>query len=110
MYPGLKWQGRTWNRSTLKESYKPWREVERRGARIHIGEFGCFRHTPNDVAVRWLADLISIYREFGWGSAMWQFQGPFGLVEHGRAGATFEPVAGFEVDRALLDLMLESRS
>ena len=108
-YPGLIWQGRFWNRSALRGSYKPWRAAEKRGALIHIGEFGCFKHTPNEVAMRWLADLLDVFQEFRWGYAMWQFQGPFGIIEHGRPGAKMESVAGYQVDRALLELMLEHR-
>jgi endoglucanase len=108
-YPGLKWQGRRWDRNALRESYKSWREVERCGARVHIGEFGCFKHTPNDIALRWLADMLSVYKEFEWGYALWNFQGPFGIVEHGRPGAHYEQIAGYNVDRALLDLLLENR-
>ena len=108
-YPGLIWQGRIWNRAALRAAYRSWREVEKRGARIHIGEFGCFKHTPNDIAMRWYADLLSIFKEFGWGYAMWNFQGPFGIIEHGRPDAKLEFVSGYHVDRALLDLLLESR-
>jgi endoglucanase len=109
LYPGLKWQGRRWDRNALRDSYKSWREVERCGARIHIGEFGSFKQTPNEIALRWLADMLSVYKEFEWGYALWNFQGPFGIVEHGRPGARYEPVAGYNVDRALLDLLLENR-
>jgi hypothetical protein len=109
-YPGLKWQGRKWDRSMLRDSYKSWRDVERRGARIHIGEFGCFKHTPNDVAICWLADLLSIFKEFGWGYALWHFRGAFGIIDHGRPGSIFESLAGYPVDRALLDLMLENQA
>ena len=108
-YPGLLWQGRIWNRAALRRVYRPWREVEQRGAKIHIGEFGCFNRTPNDIATRWLSDLLSVYQEFGWGYAMWNFDGPFGIIGHGRPGAPLEFVSGYQVDRALLDLMLESR-
>ena len=108
-YPGLRWQGRRWDRNALRESYKPWRDVERCGTRIHIGEFGCFKYTPNDIALRWLADILSVYKEFEWGYALWNFQGPFGIVEHGRPGDHYEQVAGYNVDRALLDLLLENR-
>jgi endoglucanase len=109
-YPGLKWQGRRWDHAALRESYRAWRSVEKRGVKIHIGEFGCFRHTPDDIALRWLADLLGVYKEFGWGYALWQFQGPFGIIDHGRPGSRFEPFAGYNVDRALLELMLENRS
>jgi hypothetical protein len=53
--------------------------------------------------------MLSVYREFGWGYAMWNFQGPFGIIEHGRPGAPLEYLAGHHVDRALLDLMLENQ-
>lgn len=109
-YPGLRWQGRQWDRAALRDSYRAWRDVEKRGTKIHIGEFGCFKHTPNEIAMRWLADLLGVFREFGWGYAMWQFQGPFGIIEHGRPGARFETLGGYNVDRRLLDLMLEHRS
>ena len=56
-----------------------------------------------------MADLLDIYREFGWGYALWNFQGPFGIVGHGRAGARMEPVAGYLVDRDMLDLLLQNR-
>ena len=59
--------------------------------------------------MRWLSDLLYTFQEFGWGYAMWQFQGPFGIIEHGRPGAKMEPVARYQVDRALLELMLERR-
>lgn len=93
-YPGLKWQGRTWNRLALQDSYQSWREVEKQGARIHIGEFGCFNRTPNDVATRWLADLLGVFREFKWGYALWDFQGPFGVIGHDRPGARLEWLSG----------------
>ena len=53
--------------------------------------------------------MLSIYQEFGWGYALWNFEGAFGIIEHGRPGAKLELVSGYQVDRALLDLMLESR-
>jgi hypothetical protein len=40
---------------------------------------------------------------------MWNFKGPFGIIEHGRAGAKFEEYHGYPVDRALFELYLENR-
>lgn len=108
-YPGLRWQGRIWDRAALRDSYRPWRDVEQRGARIHIGEFGCFKFTPHEIAMRWYADILSIFKEFGWGYALWNFRGPFGIIDHGRPSARLELVAGYQVDRVLLDLILSNR-
>jgi endoglucanase len=103
-YP-CEYDGRWWDFQGLRDFYTPWREVAARGVPVHIGEFGCFAATPDDVAVRWFADLLAVFREFRWGWALWEFEGPFGVVGHGRQGARFEPLDGFDVDRRLLDLL-----
>ena len=110
VYPGTPWNGRKWDRDTLREFYEPWRAVERLGNTIHIGEFGCYNRTPNDVALRWLGDLFSLYREHGWGYALWNFEGPFGIVNHGRPGARYENLMGYLVDRELFELFLNGRT
>ncbi len=109
VYPGVQWEGRVWNREALMDFYRPWREVESKGATIHIGECGCHNKTANDVALRWLADLFGVLRDLGWGYALWEFRGTFGIVEHGRPGARYEMLHGYNVDRELLDLLMENR-
>ena len=109
VYPGLDWEGQRWDADALRAQYAPWRAVEAAGVRVHIGEFGCYNQTPNEVALRWLTDLFGLYREYGWGYSLWNFEGPFGIIDHGRAGARFEMIDGYRVDRDLLDLMLNSR-
>jgi hypothetical protein len=105
VYPGVHWDGVTWNRESLQAFYEPWRAVERLGVQIHIGEFGCFNRTPNDVALNWLRDLVGIWKEFGWGYALWSFKGAFGVVDHGRPGARWEMIDGLKVDRELLEIL-----
>jgi len=104
-YPGVS-DGAMWDKAALKEYYKPWREVEAAGTGIHIGEFGCYDKTPNNVAIRWFSDLLDIYREYRWGYALWNFKGAFGIVDHGRPGTKYETIDGFKTDRELLELLL----
>ncbi len=108
-YPGTEWAGRTWDRQALREFYEPWREVQRSGTRVHIGEFGCHNRTPNEVALRWFTDLFAVYKQFGWGYSLWNFEGSFGIIDHGRPGTRYETIDGYKVDPALLELLLESR-
>jgi hypothetical protein len=108
-YPNLRFSGRVWNLGGLRDWYRPWLEVEARGVKVHIGEFGCYNRTPNPVALAWFRDLLAVFREFRWGYALWNFKGAFGIVEHGRPGAVFEQYRGFRVDRELLDLFLSHR-
>jgi len=107
VYPG-KIRGEQWDKEKLREIYEPWVEVEKRGVEVHIGEFGCFNKTPNDITLRWLGDLMEVFKENGWGYSMWNFEGSFGIVNHGRPGAVYTDIDGFAVDKALLDIMLEN--
>lgn len=109
VWPGIKQGDRLWNKEVLREFYEPWRAVERMGVTVHIGEFGCYDKTPNDVALAWFSDLLSLFKEFRWGYSLWGFKGGFGIIEHGRPGAIYENWHGYKVDRALLDLYLENR-
>jgi hypothetical protein len=101
--------GQRWDREALRRHYQPWLDVEAKGRTIHVGEFGCYNRTPNDVALAWYADVLALFREFRWGYALWNFKGPFGIIEHGRPGAVYETIGGLQVDRVLLDLYLANR-
>jgi len=107
VYPGLS-DGYMWDKAALRAYYKPWRKVEDTGTGVYIGEFGCYNKTPNDVALRWFSDLLSLYREYKWGYALWNFKGPFGIVDHGRPGTRYENIDGLSIDRELLDLLIEN--
>ncbi|MCL2099286.1 MAG: glycoside hydrolase family 5 protein [Oscillospiraceae bacterium] len=107
VYPG-KNGSRHWDKDALRAYYAPWVEVEKKGVEVHIGEFGCFNRTPNDIALRWLGDLMSVFKERKWGYSMWNFEGSFGIVNHKRPGAVYTNIGGFEVDKQLLDIMLEN--
>ena len=104
-YPGEVAPGQYRDRNWIRDYYKPWREVEAQGVKVHIGEFGCYNKLPNDLALRWFEDVLSVFREFGWGYSLWNFKGSFGIVEHGRPGTVYEDYRGMKVDRALLELL-----
>ncbi len=61
------------------------------------------------VALRWYADILSLFREFGWGYSLWSIDGPFGIVNHGRPGTRCESWHGYQADRAPVDLSLAHR-
>lgn len=109
VWPGAVWDNRVWSRDTLVEFYEPWRKVEQMGTRIHMGEFGCFNHVHNEIALAWLGDLLSIWKQYGWGWGLWSFEGAFGIVEHGRPGAIYQNIEGFNVDKKMLDLLVSSK-
>jgi aryl-phospho-beta-D-glucosidase BglC (GH1 family) len=66
---------------------------------------GCYKHTPPDVALAWFADTLDILAELNAGWALWNFRGPFGVLDTERPGTKFENWQGHRLDRSLLTLL-----
>jgi hypothetical protein len=60
-----------------------------RGAAVHVGEWGVLNKTPHEVTLAWMEDCLSLWKEAGWGFALWNLRGPFGVLEaNGRMSHT----------------------
>jgi endoglucanase len=88
-----------------KEMIVPWKELEQKGVGIHVGEWGAFNQTPHDVVLKWMADMLDLWKEAGWGWAMWNFRGSFGPVDSDRADVNYENIRRHKVDRKMLELL-----
>ena len=83
----------------------PWQEAEQAGIGVIVGEFGSYNKTPHDVVLRWLEDSLSNWQKAGWGWAMWNFRGSFGILDSGRADVEYEDFRGHKLDRKMLELL-----
>lgn len=98
--------GRLWDRSRLEaEAIRPWRDLAARGVGVHVGEFGCFNQTPHAVVLAWMTDFLELWQAEGWGWALWNFRGSFGVLDSGRTDVAYEDFRGHKLDRALLELL-----
>jgi endoglucanase len=78
-----------------------------KGVQVHVGEWGCYNKTPHDVALRWMRDLLTLWKEAGWGHAMWNLRGDFGVLNSGRTDVQYEDYKGNKLDRKMLELIKE---
>jgi aryl-phospho-beta-D-glucosidase BglC (GH1 family) len=101
-FPGLAVQDKQWLWTTR---IQPWKEAEAQGIGVIVGEWGAFNKTPHDVVLRWAEDCLSNWRQAGWGWAMWNFRGSFGVLDSGRADVKYEDFQGHKLDRKLLELL-----
>jgi hypothetical protein len=101
-FTGLAMQGRQW---LWDQNIKPWQETEARGIGVMVGEWGAFNQTPHDVFLRWAEDSLANWKQAGWGWAMWNFRGSFGVLDSERSDAVYEELDGHKVDRKLLELL-----
>lgn len=52
-----------------------------------------------------MEDMLSLWKEAGWGWALWNFRGSFGILDSGREDVNYEDYKGHKLDRALLELL-----
>ena len=83
----------------------PWKELERQGVGVHVGEWGVYNHTPHDVALGFMEDCLRLWEDAGWGWALWNFRGPFGILESEREDVEYEDWHGLDLDRDMLELL-----
>jgi endoglucanase len=96
----------TWDRARLhRENIGPWKELEAKGVLVHVGEWGAFHQTPHDVTLRWMRDCLELWKEANWGWALWNFRGPFGILNSARPDVQYEDYCGMKLDRGMLDLL-----
>jgi len=88
-----------------KERIVPWKKLEDKGVGIHVGEWGAYNHTPHKVALAWMQDCLELWQEAGWGWALWNFRGAFGVLDSQRADVKYEEVDGHKLDREMLKLL-----
>lgn len=99
--------GRRWERARLERVYAPWAEMIARGVGVHCGEAGCYHHTPHDAFLDWFRDVLETLTGHGIGWALWNFRGPFGVLDSGRKDVRYEEWHGHALDRRLLALLQE---
>jgi endoglucanase len=110
-----KWAEPTWplklgdmttDKETLRrERIAPWQALERKGVGVHVGEWGAFNRTPHKVALAWMKDQLDLWKEAGWGWALWNLRGSFGVLDSGRSDVAYEEFRGHKLDREMLKLL-----
>ena len=102
----LKLGAKTINQDTLRrDRMVPWQELERKGVGIHVGEWGAHNRTPHAVALAWMRDQLGLWREAGWGWALWNLRGSFGVLDSGRTNVNYEEFRGHKLDREMLTVL-----
>ncbi|HBQ84560.1 MAG TPA: hypothetical protein DD745_17050 [Bacteroidales bacterium] len=100
--------GAEWNSERIRlQMIEPWKKVQAMGVGVHVGEFGAFSKTPHYVVLAWMRELMGQWKEAGWGWAMWNFRGAFGILDSERADVQYEDFKGHKLDRKMLELIKE---
>ena len=104
-WPGKMEDGIFWDRKRLEDFYQPWIDLARQGVGVHCGEGGAFCYTPHPVVLSWLRDVLEILTPENIGLALWNFRGPFGVLDSNRQDVIYEDWHSHKLDRSLLQLL-----
>ena len=88
-----------------RERIQPWKQLQQKGVGVHVGEWGAFNRTPHAVVLAWMGDCLALWKEAGWGWALWELRGAFGVLDSQRADVAYEDFRGHKLDRAMLELL-----
>ena len=99
-------EGDVWDRERLRRERVPaWKALEAKGVGVYVGEFGCHNQTPHAVVLAWLRDVLALFKEAGWGWALWNLSGSFGIIDSGRTDVVYENWKGHQLDRRMLETL-----
>jgi endoglucanase len=100
---------RVWDRERLRaDQIEPWKALERQGVGVHVGEWGAYQFTPHAAALAWMRDCLALWKEAGWGWALWNLRDGFGVLDSNREDVAYEPFRGHKLDRKMLELLREN--
>jgi endoglucanase len=104
--PGKDGKQIVWDKAYLREHrITPWKKMESQGVGVHIGEWGCHNLTPHAVVLPWMQANLELFKEAGWGWALWNIRGAFGVLDSNRADVQYEDFRGHKLDRKMLELL-----
>jgi hypothetical protein len=72
---------------------------------VMIQEFGVYNKTPHPVTVSYLSDVVSLFRRYHTGYAMWNMIGSMGIINSDRTDITYESYRGKQLDRELATIV-----
>jgi endoglucanase len=93
------------DKSTIEAQFRPWGSLAQRGIPIHFGEMGCNRYTPVEIVHAWFDDTLDMIAGLHSGWALWNFRGPFGILDTNRPGTHYKNWKGHQLDFALLRIL-----
>ena len=91
--------------SIARELFQPWKDFEAKGVGVMVGEFGAFNMAPHRFVLSWMHDTLAEIKKAGWGWALWNFTGGFGICDSNRYDIAYETWHGRQLDRAMLEVL-----
>ncbi|WP_432981355.1 glycoside hydrolase family 5 protein [Dactylosporangium sp. CA-233914] len=94
-----------WDKAALRDTVAQYLDLADSGLAVHVGEIGAYTKISHDTFLGWLDDALAVFAEHGIGWALWNFRGPFGVLDSRRTDVNYEPWKGHQLDRKMLEIL-----
>lgn len=88
-----------------ERTFCQWDKIVEAGQMVTVGEFGFYNQTPHRLGLLWMEDNLREWKTRGIGWALWNFRGPFGILDSGRSDAEYTDFHGHKLDVEMLELL-----
>ena len=94
------------DRNVLWTKYvEPWVKLKESGVGVMVGEWGADNRAPHPVVLAWMRDCLANWQRAGFGWALWNLRGSFGVLDSERKDVVYENYRGHKLDRQMLELL-----
>ncbi len=91
-----------------KDTIEPWTKfIDQNKIGVHVGEWGAHHFTPHPVVLGWMKDCLVNWKKAGFGWALWNLRGSFGIFDSLRQDVQYEDYQGHKLDRKMFELLKE---
>ncbi|MDL2265097.1 glycoside hydrolase family 5 protein [Parabacteroides sp. OttesenSCG-928-G07] len=88
------------NIETISNDFKQVVDAAKKyGLAVYCGEFGCITKAPDEASAAWYKDMATLFNQYDFGFATWDFKGDFGIKRNGQwVGFIIEPLTGKKIN------------
>lgn len=96
---------RSWIYEQPETTLNKYIDIRKTDYPIMIGEFGCYNKIAHKTALAWMDHCLNLWHKHGLGWAIWNLDGPFGIMDSERTDIEYEDLEGHKLDRKMLELL-----
>ena len=98
----------TFDKAGLERHLKTWIDLSKKGIPVYCGETGLYHKSPHKTGLKWLKDLLTVFKENNIGFSVFAVRGTFGVIDSGRTDCKLKDWRGHTLDEELLELLRSS--
>jgi len=98
---------KTWIYEMPEATLAKFASARAHGYPVMIGEFGCYNRLSHATCLAWMEDCLKLWKRNGLAWAIWNLNGPFGILDSERSDVAYEDFHGHKLDRKMLDLLIK---